>query len=321
MSLHPQSIAFLEMIHRPGARPFHELGVAEARRESRKLYFAFRQPRRETVMLRDLVIDRPGAPMDARLYRPDELAGTLPVLLFFHGGGWTVGDLDCYDSTCSELAHQAGCAVLSVDYRLAPEHPFPAAVDDACYALSWLADHAPSLSVDAARIAVGGDSAGGNLAAVAALHARDSGGPPVCLQLLIYPSTDQRGERPSHQRYAENHLLTQSTIRHFQQCYMPKITDYTDWRASPLLAGHLSGLPPAYILLASHDPIADDGAAYAERLQREGCEVDLVVYEGMIHGFFALDRVFDTAAVAMRGAARALAGAFAGASIVANRKE
>ncbi|MBL8483198.1 MAG: alpha/beta hydrolase, partial [Rhodocyclaceae bacterium] len=148
-------------------------------------------------------MQRAGLPLPARLYRPRELTGKLPVLLFFHGGGWTVGDLDSYDCLCSEFAHQASCAVLSVDYRLAPEHPFPAAVDDACYALSWLAQHAHALELDPAHIALGGDSAGGNLAAVAALHARDAGGPPICLQLLIYPSTDQRGERPSHLRYAE----------------------------------------------------------------------------------------------------------------------
>jgi acetyl esterase len=230
--------------------------------------------------------------------------------VFFHGGGWTVGDVDSYDPLCRALANKAQCSVLSVDYRLAPEHPFPAAVDDAYMATRWASEHAGDIGVDRSRIAVGGDSAGGNLAAVTAILARDRGGPSLVFQLLVYPATDQGSERPSWQQFGRGYLLELESIRYFQKKYLRHGRDYRDWRASPLLRKDLTGLPPALVITAGFDPLLDDCVAYVEHLRAARVEVEYHCFEGMVHGFLTLGRMFTAADEACDVAARALFGAF-----------
>jgi acetyl esterase len=233
-------------------------------------------------------------PVALRAYRPQGANADeqLPALVYFHGGGWVIGDLDTHDVLCRQLANGARCAVYSVDYRLAPEHPFPAAVDDCIAATKFVAGRHQ-------RIAVGGDSAGGNLATVVALHARDHGGPPIAYQLLIYPATDQRGQHPSIQRNGEGFLLTKKAIDYFQAQYLPRKTDLLDWRASPLLAKSRAGLPPAYVITAGYDPLVDEGREYAERMAREGVAVAYREYPDMVHGFILFGGVLDTANAAV----------------------
>jgi acetyl esterase len=245
----------------------------------------------ELADVRLLVLDNRIA---VRAYRPvrDEV---LPALVFFHGGGWTIGDLDTHDVLCRQLAAGARCAVFSVDYRLAPEHPFPAAVEDCYAATRYVHSHAGQLGVDSGRIAVGGDSAGGNLAAVVALMARDGGAPRLACQLLIYPATDQRCHFPSHERNGEGYLLTRDAIRYFRAAYLPRAKDHLDWRASPLLAPSHAALPSALVLTAGYDPLVDEGRAYAESLAAAGVEVEYKEYADMVHGFVLFGGVIDAA--------------------------
>lgn len=304
----------LDRVHRRDTTPFHELSIDQMRQEAQKMQSNFRPDPPAVAEAGELQLTRPDGPtLIARYYRAAGTSKTqaLPLLAWFHGGGWTIGDLASYDVLCRELANKARCAVASVAYRLAPEHKFPTAIEDADFALQWLFEHAATIAVDARRIAVGGDSAGGNLAAVACLLARDRGGPQPCFQLLVYPATDQRGLRPSHTLYAEGYLLTQASIRRFQHCYFHSETDRTDWRASPLLAPDLTGLPPALVLTAEYDPLVDDCLAYADRMRTAGIDVTYSCYAGMIHAFFTLGGFFDEANRAVDEAAAALAIAFA----------
>lgn len=313
MPLHPQSLAMLDRVHRRGLTPFHELTVEQMRHESQKMHFGFRPEAPQVAEATEIEMHRADGPsVRARYYRAAGTGNveTLPLLVWYHGGGWTVGDLASFDVLCRELANLARCAVVSVDYRLAPEHKFPAAVEDVDFAFQWCVEHAGTLAIDAGRIAVGGDSAGGNLAAVACLMARERGGPQPCFQLLVYPATDQRGLRQSHTLYAEGYLLTQASIRRFQYCYFASEAQRTDWRASPLLAAGLAGLPPALVLTAEYDPLVDDGLAYAERMREAGGDVTYSCYAGMIHGFFALGKFFDDANRAVAESAAALHRAF-----------
>jgi acetyl esterase len=242
-----------------------------------------------------------------RVYRPvkDE---TLPALVYFHGGGWTIGDIDTHDVLCRQLAIGARCVVVSVDYRLAPEQPFPAAVEDCFAATRYVAENAARLNIG--RIAVGGDSAGGNLAAVVSLMARDAGGPAIALQLLIYPATDQRAATPSHERNAQGYLLTADAIQYFRRAYLPNRADWTDWRASPLLAKSHANLPGALVITAGYDPLLDEGRAYAERLTAAGVSVEYREYADMVHGFILFGGVLDTANAAVAECCAALRGAF-----------
>jgi acetyl esterase len=223
------------------------------------------------------------------------------VLVYLHGGGWTMGDLDTHDVLCRELATGAGCALIAVDYRLGPEHRFPAAVDDALAATRWVQDQAAALGVDPARLALGGDSAGGNLAAVVALALRDEGGdaPAPRLQLLIYPATDMRCGAPSHQHNGDGYLLTRDTIAYFRGHYITDTRHHVDWRASPLLHGDLSNLPPALVLTAGFDPLRDEGLAYAAALTKAGNRATYVCFERQIHGFITMGRVLDEANAAV----------------------
>lgn len=311
-TLDPQAKVLMDIVARAAAPAFHTLDVAKARDETRKLHAYFSPPPPPVAAVREIQIPRGEGAIPARLYRAAGSTATtkLPLLVFFHGGGWTVGDLDSYDPLCRTLANEARCAVLSIDYRLAPEHPFPAAVDDAYTATVWASEHARALGVDAARIAVGGDSAGGNLAAVTAILARDRGIPALMFQLLVYPATDQGSERPSWQQFGRGYLLDLESIRYFQNKYLRHARDYDDWRASPLLRHDLKGLPPALMITAGFDPLVDDCVAYAQHLRASGVEVQYRCYDGMVHGFLTLGKMFPAAVEATRLAADALARAF-----------
>jgi acetyl esterase len=311
MTLHVQVAALLERAARSPLPAYHTVPAFVARRIYRDTRAAL-APRPPAIAEARLVVL--GGKVAVRAYRP-VLAETLPALVFFHGGGWTIGDLDTHDVVCRHLAAGARCAVFSVDYRLAPEHPFPAAVDDCFFAAEYVRKNAGSLKVDPKRIAVGGDSAGGNLAAVVALMARDEPGPPLCGQLLIYPATDQRCAFPSHERNAEGYLLTRDAIRFFRAGYLPNPADRTDWRASPLLAASHAGLPPAFVLTAGYDPLVDEGRAYAEQLAAAGVQVAYKEYSDMVHGFILFGGVVDTANAAVAECCEHLrSGFFAGHS-------
>ena len=228
-----------------------------------------------------------------RVYRP-ESETPLPVVVYFHGGGFVIGDISTHDTTCQRLAAGVPAVVVSVDYRLAPEHRFPAAVEDCDAATAWVAAHAAELGGDPARLAVAGDSAGGNLAAVVARHARDAGGPAIAFQLLVYPATDMTGSLPSHTENGKGYLLTSDTMAWFLDNYLAG-ENVSDPDASPLFAGDLGGLPPALVVTAEFDPLRDEGEAYAERLRQAGVKATTSRYDGMIHAFYGLDPIFDAA--------------------------
>ncbi|CAN5356645.1 alpha/beta hydrolase [soil metagenome] len=225
----------------------------------------------------------------AQLYWPREPSWTepMPALVWFHGGGFTVGSVRTADSLARRFCNGAQCAVLSVDYRLAPEHKFPTAVDDGCAALRWIVDEAAALGIDAGRIAVGGDSAGGTIAAAVAIWARDAS-LPLCRQLLVYPGTAARQDSDSHRRFAHDHLITAPTIAWFFDQYLRDARDRDDWRFAPLLADDLAGLAPAHVVVAEFDPLVDEGVAYARRLEHAGVPTTLAFYPGMIHAFFEM---------------------------------
>jgi acetyl esterase len=217
--------------------------------------------------------------------------------VFFHGGGWVIGDLDSHDVVCRKLAHEAELIVISVDYRLAPEHRFPAAVDDAITATKWIAANARQFGIDTARLMVGGDSAGGNLAAVVTLAARDGNGPKIAGQVLIYPATDFSMKHPSHAEPETSILLTHSVIGWFMNHYLGD-ADVNDWRASPARAKTLIGLPPAYVLTAGADPLRDEGHEYAGRLKQAGVDVTYRHFPGQFHGFFTMGKLLNQANIA-----------------------
>ena len=311
--LDPQARAVLERVARADLPPYPQLGAEGARQLYRETRGALAAPPPEVESVEDLHAPGPAGDVRVRLYRPRGAAdaGPLPALVYFHGGGWTIGDLDTHDVVCRSLADLARCAVASVDYRLAPEHRFPAAVDDAVAATRWVARESGRLGLDARRIAVGGDSAGGNLAAVVALVARDEGGPPLAMQTLIYPATDMAADTASHLRYAEGHLLTRAAILWFKGNYLRDTADEGDWRASPLKAADLSRLPPAYVITAGFDPLVDEGRAYADRLLAAGVPVTYECFEGMIHGFVTMGGAIAAAHHALARCAQGLRTAFA----------
>ena len=299
--LHPQARALLDFIEQRGIPPTHTLSPQEARSayRDRRAVLQPDPPAVAQVQRLQATGGRHSA-IPMRLYRPlSPPAGALPVLVYFHGGGWVIGDLDTHDTLCRELANAAGCAVVAVDYRLGPEHRFPAAVDDALAATRWVHQQAAMLGLDAARLAVGGDSAGGNLAAVVALAARDAGDLPIAYQLLIYPATDMRRGAPSHTANGQGYLLTKDTIDYFHDHYITDVAHDLDWRASPLLHADLSKLPPALVLTAGYDPLRDEGLAYAVRLTEAGNRASYICFERQIHGFITMGRVLDEANTAV----------------------
>lgn len=303
--LDPQARALIDLMIERGVPPAHTLSPAEARRLYRERR-AFTQPEPPLVAeVRDMAMPGPGGPLPLRLYRPRPAPEVLPLLVYFHGGGWTIGDLDTHDVLCRQLALAGECAVLAVDYRLAPESRFPAAVDDCVAATRWARSEAIALALDPRRIAVGGDSAGGNLAAVVCIVERDAGVPALAAQLLVYPATDMRALAPSHQTNAQGYLLTADSIAYYRGHYIPERSGWSDWRASPLLAAELSRLPPALVLTAGFDPLRDEGRQYADALSAAGNRVQYVCFERQVHGFITMSRVLDEAesAVELCGAA------------------
>ena len=299
--LHPEAQALLTLIEERGSPPTHTLSPVEARALDRERR-GFTQPAAPAVgELRDLAPEGPHGPIPLRLYRPLH-PGTdapLPVLVYFHGGGWVIGDLDTHDTLCRQLANGSGCAIVAVDYRMGPEHRFPTAVDDCIAATAWVRREAESLRLDPDRLAVGGDSAGGNLAAVISIAARDAADVAIRYQLLIYPATDMRRNTPSHTTNGEGYLLTRDTIAYFLGHYITDPRDHLDWRASPLLHTDLSNLPPALVLTAGFDPLRDEGLAYAVALTKAGNRATSVCFERQIHGFITMGRVLDEANVAV----------------------
>ena len=299
--LHPQARALLDLIEQRGLPPTHTLKPAEARTLYLERRHATQPASPEIGLVRDLEADGPHGAIPLRLYRPrtSAVSENVPVLVYFHGGGFVIGDLDTHDTLCRELSNLSGCAVVAVHYRLAPEHRFPAAVTDCMAAARWVRDRAAELHLDASRLAVGGDSAGGNLAAVVSIDARDRGDLPIAFQLLIYPATDVRATAPSHTENGQGYLLTRDTINYFTGHYIDDPALYSDWRASPLLQTDLSNLPPALVLTAGFDPLRDEGAEYARRLTSAGNHAVYVHFPRQIHGFVTMGRIIDEANTAV----------------------
>jgi acetyl esterase len=253
-----------------------------------------------------VAVPGPGGTLDARLYVPEAAGEPSALLVYFHGGGWVIGGLDTHDDPCRFLAAHSGARILSVDYRLAPEHPFPAAAEDALAAYEWAAANPDQLGADAGRIGVGGDSAGANLAAAACLTARDAGLPAPAMQLLINPVTETAGTARSRQAFGDGFMLTRADMDWFEGHYLPPEVDRSDPRVALLTATDLSGLPPAYIATAGFDPLRDEGEAFARRLREAGVQVALCRHPGLVHTFLNLTAICPTARAAMLEAARAL---------------
>ena len=302
--------ALLRLAKLNGVRNFYAgMAAPEARQLSRLNAAVATGPRpRPVARVEERRIPGPAGPLPARLYVPhgQPSDAPAPLLVYYHGGGWVFGDLDTHDNVCRFLAAAAGVSVLSVDYRLAPEHPFPAAVEDAWAAFDWAVENAAELGADPARVAVGGDSAGGNLSAVVSLLARDGGGPQPALQLLIYPVTDTEGAMRSRLTYAEGFILTKADMDAFEAAYLPDGADRDDARVSVLHARDLSALPPAYVITAGFDPLRDEGEAYALRMREAGTRVALRRHPGLIHSFAHDIEVSPTSRAAMLEAAGAL---------------
>lgn len=300
----------IERIHRAGRPPMHAMTAEQARAFYDIGGPMLDLPTPAVDRVEDLFIPaHDGHAMPARLYAPKVTgAANLPVLLYLHGGGFTVGSLTTHDVLCRQLSSHGHCAVVSLDYRLAPEHRFPVAVHDSWDALNWLHQHGSSLGLDSQRLAVGGDSAGGTLAAVCALMARDAG-LKLTLQLLFYPGCGARQVTPSHHAFAEGFLLDKETVSWFFANYIDE-ADRSDWRFAPLNAPEHSGLCPAWIGLAECDPLVDEGVLYADALRMAAVPVDLEIYRGVVHGFVTMGRAIPDALKAHADAGRALKHAF-----------
>ncbi len=296
--------AFVYKAFQEAGRPAYEtLLPAEAREYYRQARFVTNPEPPLLKSVEPLAIETAGGVIPARLYTPRSLRGSngrAPCLVFFHGGGWVIGDLDTHDVVCRKLADEGQLIVISVDYRRAPEYKFPAAIDDAIAATAWIAGHARDLGIDASHLVVGGDSAGGNLAAVVAISARDGNGPAIAGQVLVYPATDFAMTHPSHREPETSILLTHTVIRWFRDHYLARAADAEDWRASPARLETLAGLPPAYVLTAGADPLRDEGEEYASRLQQAGVPVMYRTFPGQFHGFFTMGKLLDQANIAVR---------------------
>ncbi|HEX6956508.1 MAG TPA: alpha/beta hydrolase [Ferrovibrio sp.] len=300
--LDKEAKAVLDAIKAANRPEYSTLTPAEARKLYKETRAAVTPEPPEISELDNIAAPGPNGPIPLRYYRPADVEKkeVLPALVYYHGGGWVIGDLDTHDVVCRTLCNEGRCAVVSVDYRMGPEFKFPAAVEDAYAAGKWVAEEARQLRIDPKRLAVGGDSAGGNLATVVALMARDMKGvPAIAYQLLIYPATDMHMNTESHRRYGEGHLLTRPSMDWFQEQYLNGPADREDWRASPILAKSLKGVPPAYVLVAGNDPLRDEGEAYAMALRKAGVPVVFREFEGQIHGFITMGRVIPQAGQAL----------------------
>lgn len=308
MGLDPQVKKLLDLMEAADAPPFESLPPEQAR----QAFLALNQniEKVEPVYnVQNQSIPGPDEDIPIRVYTP-EGQGPFPALVFFHGGGWVIGNIDSHDNVCRALTNMANCVVVSVDYRLAPEHKFPAAVDD-CYAATlWVSEHASEINVDPSRIAVGGDSAGGNLAAVISYLSREKGTPKLVHQVLFYPATDFAADNESRRENAKGYFLTIDAMIYFSNHYLGTKEDYKNPLASPFLIEDLSGLPPATVITAEYDPLRDEGEAYAERLKEAGVPVTATRYDGMIHGFVSMADQVDKGKEALEQAAESLRVAF-----------
>jgi acetyl esterase len=303
--LHPEARLLLDAMDIQGAPPIESLPIAEARQVVREAVKRMVGEPEPLARVEDLSVPGPAGPIPIRVYA-GENGGPRPCLVYFHGGGYVIGDLDSHDPVCRALARLSGALIVAVDYRLAPEHKFPAALDD-CYAATlWVCANAAKLGADPLRIAVGGDSAGANMATVIATRCRDAGGPALAFQLLVYPPTNLGSfDTPSHREFAEDHYLTRTSMDYFMAQYFAQPEDMSRPDASPLLASDLTRLPPALILTAECDPLRDEGEAYAQRLEAAGVPVTCTRYPGMFHPFFSMP-VLSEARRAYREVAAAL---------------
>jgi acetyl esterase len=301
VTLDPDSAAVFKAFQEANRPAYESVSPAEAREFYLQARFVSNPEPPELRSVEPLAIPSPAGSIPARVYTPIKLrkANDLaPCLVFFHGGGWVIGNLDTHDVVCRKLADEGQLIVISVDYRLAPEHKFPAAVDDAVAATQWIAGNAKQLGIDASRLMVGGDSAGSNLAAVVAISARDGGGPAIAGQVLIYPAVDFAMTHPSHREPETSILLTHSVIKWFRDHYLNSAADAQDWRASPARIKTLAGLPPAYVLTAGADPLRDEGDEYAQQLKQAGVAVTYRTFPGQFHGFFTMGKLLRQANVA-----------------------
>jgi acetyl esterase len=310
LTLASDAHALIRLAELAGSESFAAgMPVAQARAQSR-LEAEVASSRPAIPMARTEAIEVPGpaGSIPARFYVPHGLpaGSSTPLLVYYHGGGWVIGDLETHDGVCRFLAASGGVAVLSIDYRLAPEHPFPAAVEDAAASFAWATENAERLGVDPGRIAVGGDSAGGNLAAVLSVLARDAGGAQPAMQLLIYPVTDSAKDTPSRRLFANGFLLTRADMDYFEATYLPSGSDIDDPRVSVLRTPELGGLPPAYVATAGFDPLRDEGEAYALAMREAGVRVALRRHPGLVHSFANQTAIGRTARGAMLEAAGAL---------------
>lgn len=302
MTLDPQVAKLLRQMAGPAIT---DITVDQARREMIRSSQQLGEPP-ELPLVEDRTVPGPNGDIPIRVYKPIDTDATLPVLVYFHGGGWVIGSIDTHDKYCRQLALAAEICIISVDYRLAPEHPYPAPADDCYAATKWIAENANELRIDAGRLAVGGDSAGGNLAAVVTLMSRDRGGPSLAFQLLIYPITDCDFDTESYLKNATGYHLTRAAMMWFWVQYVPNASQRRQQYAAPLRAENLDRLPPAFVLTAEYDPLCDEGEKYARRLEQAGNRVELRRYDGTIHGFVRRSHLLDCAQVAMTDVARSL---------------
>jgi acetyl esterase len=304
--LDPQVRAYLDRVAALNLPPMESLPLAEARERFEQVFIQNGGSPDEVGSVREVAAPGPRGPIPIRLYRPAGDGGALPMLVYYHGGGYAVGGLESYDAVCRRLTNESGFTVASVDYRLAPEFPAPAPGEDAYAAFAWLSANAAELGADPRQVAVGGDSAGGGLAASVALRARDSGGPPILHQLLVYPAVEGGFDAESARLFGDGYGLTVARMEFYWNCYIPR----PELAELPYVlannAASLRGLPPATVIIAECDPIRDMGIAYAERLQADGVPVELRVYPGMIHAFFSSIAIFDQGRQAVSDAAAAL---------------
>lgn len=314
MTVNPQAQKILDAAAKAEAEGMptpKELGAVALRDVFKKTRGAMNPPAPDVSLIEDVSIPGPGGDIPARYYRPSDADPDekLPVVMYYHGGGWMVGDIQTHDVICRMAANRGGFAVVNVDYRLAPEHKFPAAVDDTWASVEWALAGADGRAIDPSRVAVGGDSAGGNLSAVAAIMARDAG-INLAFQALIYPATRMALLTESHKKFGKGYLLTAEYQEWVHECYLRNDADRDDWRASPELAEDLTGVAPAYVMTCGYDPLVDEGKAYADRLSAAGVPCTYRCFKGQVHGFITMGGVIDEANEALFEVSDAVAAAF-----------
>jgi acetyl esterase len=307
--VHPQARALLDQIAALNRPPIEQIPLPEIRAYFEESFARLAGTPVEVGAVRDVEAPGPRGPIPIRVYTPEGERTVRPLFVYYHGGGYVCGSRESYDAVCRLLTRESGCVVASVDYRLAPEFPAPGPFEDCWAATEWLVAHAAELGADATRLAIGGDSAGGGIAANVALKARDTGGPAIAHQLLVYPNVTNGADSESFRKYGEGHFLTAERIAFYYRSYIPTKEHAETPYTYALRAESLRGLPPATIVLAECDPLYDQGVAYAERLRADGVPVELRVYEGMIHAFFSFIGIFDDGRRAVTEAGRAVGAA------------